>query len=76
MELSYGICENCYGIGKSTGGGNGIAGRYDKTPTATNCYGRGQTFDATNLGDKYQADVGINNGYPILKWQLENTSIK
>ena len=31
---------------------------------------------AQNIEEKYQVDIRINNGYPILKWQLESTSIK
>ena len=46
------------------------------TPNATSIQGRIEANIlkgyANNLGSAFESDTtGINNGYPILKWQLE-----
>ena len=77
QELQIGGCtlQNNYSIG-TISGGNDIIGYNVYAVNVINCYSKNNTFDANMLGEKYQEDIGINNGYPILKWQVKQKSKK
>ncbi|MCD7947517.1 MAG: S-layer homology domain-containing protein [Oscillospiraceae bacterium] len=66
---------NCYYLaGSAPGGGYYIKGTVDDSGVRSEAAMKDPAFAAL-LGDAYVADTaGINNGYPVLRWQAESTA--
>ena len=69
---------NCYTIANITGNSNigTFYGYKSKITSSTveNCYSKNDTFTYLDLGDAFKEDKNnINNGYPILSWQQDQT---
>lgn len=65
---------NCYNTGDISGSNSGeIIGKINRPVDQRNCYKK-STVLTGNLGDAFIQDKeNINNGYPILKWQSEDS---
>ena len=69
-------CENFsnnYNVATVTGVGEHVdilLGLNQCAVSLKNCYVKGDSFTASNLGEAFKDDTNnINNGYPILQWQ-------
>ena len=61
---------NCYNIGNISGSNSGeIIGKISRPISQSNCYTQANVLTG-NLGDAF---IQEENGYPILKWQSENS---
>jgi len=74
------ILTNCYNIGEINGNMyvEELIGYLGSKEKINNCYTKSQTIIASQLGNTFTNDIQnkdgtwkYNNGYPILKWELE-----
>ena len=74
------ILTNCYNIGEINGNRyvEELIGYLGSKGKINNCYTKSQTIIASQLGNTFTNDIQnkdgtwkYNNGYPILKWELE-----
>jgi hypothetical protein len=66
---------NCYNVGKLMRGETEVTDLTQSADTViVNCYKSTDTFTAADLGDAYMDDLegddALNNGYPVLKYQI------
>lgn len=83
-NIDTAVTYNCYNIGSIKGNRNlgqitGLVNANGGRSEDRNCYTTNATAELLNAGEFSENvwvddETGINNGYPVLKWQVPNTN--